>query len=618
MIIQNKSDAIGDIITIKTDTPLLGLITLQSFIDVTQGEYIDRFFSKSFRYSVDGVNYTQFVPLTNNNLANVQVQANDTFYAEYRYQREGVDPTGLLEFDSVTLTGLFSQLVDGPAYNASNFAQYFNQNNICSIAWSVNVLEKLYKKGIVPKYIERGLTGDNADDRDYIDFWRAITHYFALFVCLARKFQFFYQDRNLLLEYLKQRGLFVCEDIDQQDLLYLMQNYYDEIRQRGTRQVFKSKSNTKEVDGEYLRLICFDTNDEFISNLNKNEHIGWNVGNSSPLYKGVEGRLNTNKFYIDFVDDISSFSDLSVNSSYLPYLSIGESSISNSISSSNSNSDSTPTTYNNDVLIIHNPGNNNMAGIGNGDKKIIINPHIDYEITFFIKTRNSILPQITFGVNAYDINNNLIDLLQIDTLAIQNNFLVQQQMNQEDKFYFVRGILFNKNNYKPYDSAKSYKANSIVSYSGSYYKSKRAVPVNGTILDLGVAMSEPGIIQSNSPILWDFWQILTTDEISGHFKTNLNLGHNLLLVDSVVKIDPYILYDNTNNSTADIYIKDIRVQPLSTDYSKGFIQVSNILEIWNTQNNQTYSEKEIEDIAKRYLIPYNVILKENFIPSEIN
>src|ERR1035438_7962466 len=107
MIIKNQSSEIGDVLFIKTDTPLIGLIALYSFVDETVGEYTDRSFKKTFRYSVDGINYTQYVDLTNDNIAGVQVQANDTFYAQYRYERIGLDSTGVLEFDSVTLNGEF-------------------------------------------------------------------------------------------------------------------------------------------------------------------------------------------------------------------------------------------------------------------------------------------------------------------------------------------------------------------------------------------------------------------------------------------------------------------------------------------------------------------------------
>jgi hypothetical protein len=624
MVIQNKSTEIGDVIQIITDVPFLGLIALSSFIDDTVGEYTDRKFYKSFRYSVDGVNWTAFVELTDANIAGVEVQSNDTFFAEYLYQRIGTDATGELEFNSVTLNGEFVELTDGPAYIASIFNSYFNFNNICSISWSVNVLEKLYKKGIVPAFLERELTGTNADDRDYIDFWRAVTHYFALYVCLARKFQFFYQNQDLLLEYVKQRGLFVCEETSLVDLMYLMTNYYDEIRQRGTRQVFIPQATditingSKQVDGEFLRMICYDRFDEFLFNLNKNEHVGWNIGNSSPLYKSLTGRLNVNKYYFDFVNEITDLQyDLSLTDASYPFIALYDDSRSNSVSNSISSSISTNSDV--DAVIIKNPGPGGSASIGGGDRRIIINPNLDYEITFYIKSSFAIDPLIIFGVNSYDKNGNFISLKRNDVNATSNEFLIGVQLNQPDKYYFVRGILFNKNNYKTYDPTKEYQPNTVVKYSGStYYKSKRLVPVNGTIINDGVIDSTPGVTLTTSPYFWDFWQELTLQEIEQTYTTNLGIGNNLVLMDDVVQIDPYITYDNSNNSVNNLYIYDIRVQPLNTAYSKGFIQVPNFLELWYTNNNLNISQTKIEEDTRKFLIPYNTLLKTNPIPTEIN
>lgn len=621
MVIQNQSTEIGDVLFIHTDIPLIGLIALFSFVDDTTGEYPTHLFDKKFRYSVDGVTWTAWVPLTNLNVAGVEVQSNDNFYAQYRYERIGSDTTGILEFNSVTLNGSFVTPTDGPAYLASIFNNYFNLNNLCSIGWSVNVLEKLYKKGIVAEFLERNQTGNNTDDRDYLDFWRAITHYFALYVCLARKFQFFYQDQSLLLEYIRQKGMFVCNDSSLIDLLFLMNNYYDEIRQRGTSQIFLPKSSIKEVDGEYLRMICYNVQDEFVRNLNKDEHIGWNIGNSSPLYKGLAGRLNTNKYYFDFVADIVNIqNDLSVTDSSLPYISLYDDSNSNSNSNSISNSISSSISTNSDVdaIIIRNPGNGNTAGIGGGSNRIIINPNLDYEISFYIKSSFAIDPNFTFGVYAYDKDDNLMTLQRNDNNSVSNNFLTNAQLNQPDKYYFVQGILFNKNNYKPYDSNKAYEENIIVTYGGSSYKSKRNVPVNGTIINDGIVNATPGIILTTNPYFWDFWQILTTQEVSQTYKTTLGIGNNLVLRDDVVKIDPYINYINNNNSVNNLYIYDIRVQPLRTKYSKGFIQMTNFLEIFCVNNNLNISEDTINKDTKHFLIPYNTVLQNNFIPSEIN
>lgn len=616
MIIKNRATEIGDILYIQTDAPLIGLIALTSFVDDTEGEYMDRSFKKTFRYSVDGVTWTQFVPLTISNIAGVEINAVNTFYAEYRYERIGNDPTNDLLFNSVTLEGKFKQPEITTVYANTNFNNYFPLNNICSIGWSVNVLEKLYKKGIVPNYIERNLSGSGEEDKDYIDFWRTVTHFFALFVCLARQFQYFYNNSQLLLEYVRQRSLFVCSDTSHMDLLYLSGYYFDEVRQRGTRQVFLKKSDSKPVDGEYLRLICYNIKDEFVYNLNKNEHIGWNIGNSSPCYKGLEGRLNMNKYYVDFVEDIENISQLSITTDSLPYISLYEESNSNSNSNSNSSQIK-------EAIIIH-PSltpvglGGESIGLIESDKRIVINPNLDYEITFFVKSNITNDQSISFGVDSFDKSGNVISLFNNKDQTSSNLFFSQIALNKNDKYYFVRGVIFRKNSFRPYNSSLTYDYGTIVLYGGEYFRAKRKVPIDGQIIDLGTISTIPGITLTTSPILWNFWEALTNDEVQYSQKTNLGVGNNLVFNDDVVAIDPKIIYDNVLNSVNDIYVQDIRVQILSTPYSKGFVQTSNLLEIFNTNNNASESEYSVEQKTKKYLIPYNTILKDNFIKSEIN
>ena len=111
---------------------------------------------------------------------------------------------------------------------------------------------------------------------------------------------------------------------------------------------------------------------------------------------------------------------------------------------------------------------------------------------------------------------------------------------------------------------------------------------------------------------------MTTQEIEPTLVTSLGIGNNLILQDDVVKIDPVITYINSAISVNNLYIHSIRVNPLSTKYSKGFVQTTNFLEIWNTNNNTNYSESKINKETKHLLIPYNTILQNNFIPTEVN
>lgn len=613
-VFQNKSTEIGDIIYIKTSVPILGLIALQSWVDSTVNENTDQFFIKKFRYSVDGVNYSAWQELTNANLQSVQVQSNDTFFVEYNYQRSGTLVTSDLEFNQVTINGDYVDNVDGPVYNNTYFKDFFDLNNLCSIAWSINVLEKLYKKGLLPKYLERDFNSTNADDRDFLDYWRAVTHYFALFVCLAREFQYFYQKPNVLLEYLVERGYFICEDEEYTQLLNLMSTFYSEIRQRGNRNVFLNKSyelpngNLKGVDGEFLRLICYTDLDEFIFNLNKNSHIGFNLGGSSPMYKGLTGRLNTNKYYCDFIDDIYTLNELSINPSYLPFTSIVKDFTLNdeslSVSESSSNSGSIPINESAKVIELSNPTIGNFSGIGNGDKKIIINPNLDYQITFEIKSIGNAptKPNFSFGVKCWDKNNNPLSTQSIIDLSSTDSFVENKELNQAGKYYFVRGVLYNKNTFKSYLNNKEYQKDNVVLYLTNYYRAIRSeVPVGYD------PVSQP-----------TYWQQLSTSEMNTALYLNIGGGNNLLLNDDIVKIDPFIISNYVSGNNNNFYIYNIRVQPLSTDYSKGFLNSTNLIELWGTNNNLALSEVKVKNFTRKYLVPMNTFVKHTFINTEIN
>lgn len=745
-VFKNVSTEIGDVLLIVSDVPIIGIIALQSFTDSTGGERAVNYFQKQFRYSVDGVNYSPWILLTNTNLQAVQVQSNDTLYLQYAYTHQGVevDRSESLEFNSVTVDGQFINSPDGPVYQASNFAKYFIYNNVCSVAWSTNVLEKLYKQGIVPKYITRDFAGSNADDRDYLDFWRAITHYFALFVCLARQFQTFYTNSVLLLEYLTERGIIVTNSTQQADMLYIMQSFYDEVRQRGTRKVFQPKgtvtpTGSKTVDGEFLRLIDFKTLDELLVNLNKNEHIGWNIRNNSPTYKGLEGRLNVNKYYCDFIDDLHSISQLSISPQAPSYLSIVadplvDHSVSMSESRSYSQSKSEYDPYgNNRVIRMRPPAPGNPQGLGKGGKRIVINNLLDYEVTFIIKaeqspgvidprpliwvvtesvppggiqinlawtinaqpntlvlsqvwdtdlnttmndivnlligsmsgftaTWNSITgtfslfapfgtgttyngataniqaystgggvgtvvvapnsgtpyvgstltfaggvggvlvpqPEFTFGIDCFDKNNNPVVPLNIKTLAAQNTFVTQQSLNRSEHYYFVRGIIFNSQNYKPFNPLINYPVGNVVSSSGNYYRCLIAT-TNG---------QDP----IGSP---NYWVQVPALSVTMNKQLNIGYGNNLVFSGTEVQCDPFILYDNNANSKNNLYVYNIRVQPLSSPTSKGFIGVTNFMEIWATLNNLKFTNQQIFNTLRKYLIPANTVPQVNFIPSDL-
>lgn len=598
-IIQNTVTEDGDVLVIKTNTPVIGISALVGYVDDTDNEDSSTYFNKTFRYSIDGVNYSEYYQLTIDNLQSISVSPTDTFIIEYRYKRIG-EGVGALGFNSVDVNGIFEDIQNGNEFERSIFSKYMGAQDLCSLNWSINVLEKIYEKGLLPDYVERNRSSSSLEDADFIAYWRSVTHYFAYYVCLARYYKDFHLDEVLLLEFLTQRGLYICNNDEYENLLYLSKNYYDEIRQRGTINIVRQKSyiidydesnsssssdsssdsdstvNTKGVNGELLRLICFNANNEFIFNLSKTEKVGWCINNSSPLYRGMSNQNGANKAYEDF----ENFHDLSkyplIESSYC------------SITGNESKN----------ILLIENVPNGNVSGIGGDTTKLInIDPRLDYEITFFVKQTD--LQQdgnLTFGCYAYDSNNDIKPLLNIETGLEQNLFFEKLELSRDDKYFFVRGIIYNKDQYETWVNTDMYSQNKIVYYSSNYYKAKKSVPIN----------KQPNLFT-------DYWLLITSSEIRSSLKTFGEYGVNLKFTEPCNKILPYLVLDNEDSADGKLYIYDFKIKPVATPYSTGFIQVNNFIHVWMLQNNLKYSKEEIEEIMRRYLLPYNCVFKNIYV-----
>lgn len=521
-ITGNISNQAGDSFLIRADVPIVGLIALTSFIDTTTGS-----FYKEFRYAVDGINFTAWRELTNDNLSDVSVQASDNFLIEYRYTNTA-DATA--SFTDIQVSGSFAELTCGKTYERSIFNDFFSCHDSEVLQWCVNVTSKLYKAGIVPNFIDRGDESNiNGIDRDYIDFWRTVACFFAYIVVFARKFKDFKDTEVLLDTFLKARGIYFCSSDSTTEKNYLVTNFFDEIRQRGTNRIYKTKTeNNSTVDGELLRSICYEDGDEFIFNLHLPHTIGWSIGNSSPLYKGLSNQPATNKSY----EDTQDFVDLAL----YPTFGNGTQDI--------------ITDGSKEVYSILNVPDAEIAGIGDSDINyaIPVHPTLDYEITFFVRQPVA-EANLTFGVKAYDSSNVLTDLTEIAGATTENNFFEKIQLATTSNYYFIRGIIYNK------------------------------------------------------------------DAVSASVPNDCFGGVNLQMDETVAKIIPYIVLDNTTGGDAlnEIRIWDLKIRPVSTSYSTGFVNPKNFISMWLLHKNADYSRNQLESNIKRFLLPYDTSFKINYL-----
>jgi hypothetical protein len=191
-IVGNISNEIGDVMIIKSAIPIIGIINLTSYTDLTTGETGTSYFQKEFRYSLDGFIFSTWEELTDINLQAITIRPVDYFFIEYRYTHKGSVVSDLI-FNSVTINGDFEYLSCGVTFENSIFAEFIQCPDEEVLGWCINVTQKLYEKGIVPSYIDRG---NREEDQDYIDFWRTIAFFFAILVIYARKFENFSSNKR--------------------------------------------------------------------------------------------------------------------------------------------------------------------------------------------------------------------------------------------------------------------------------------------------------------------------------------------------------------------------------------------------------------------------------------
>jgi len=442
MVTGNNTTEIGDVIVIHTTTPLVGLVAISGFIDSILGLSGTRFFTKQFRYSVDGINWSLYQDLTSANLQAIVVAPAYPFKIDYRYTRAGTDTTGNLELQSVSLLDIIVPPSASIAYDSSLFAQYFSYYSVDVLNWCLNVLEKLYKKGIIPKFIERGGNENfNWEDQDFIDFWRSICTYFALVVNYGRQFQDFPDYHDFLVKYIESKGLHVSETETDEDLLYLMEYFWDETRKRGTLKIAEqyqvvdidqsSSSSgtpvTNLLNGELLRLITKGELDEFIFCYVESWKVGWNISNSSPLYRGIN-------FYYNAIKGWERSQDV-LNLSNYPVIDLAAVSVA--------------TDSGKQVIKITDPVV--QAGIGSitwdSTKAILIDETLSYEVTFMMKLDRDLAhpAKLKFGSLGFDETGNFSSHENIVTGVVETTFFKNQQFNRVDKYYFVRGIIYKMN-----------------------------------------------------------------------------------------------------------------------------------------------------------------------------
>ena len=99
-VIGSQTNENGDAILISLQEPYKNVVEVLGYSDETVGESTSVYYNKSFRWGIDGVTYSDWIPLFNASLEALLLEPINPFWIQYKYEQVG---DGALEFKSIAL-----------------------------------------------------------------------------------------------------------------------------------------------------------------------------------------------------------------------------------------------------------------------------------------------------------------------------------------------------------------------------------------------------------------------------------------------------------------------------------------------------------------------------------
>lgn len=382
-----------------TTNLLHGVDSLDSFVLTSSNNSL--YASQLFRVSNDfGCTYGDWIELNEVNLN--AVTFDKIYYSTIQFS---LVKSGEPIFSSFNISVTFKILPNKYSVLSKSYLNFGINNYSKVLEYSGVLMRKICEKGIVAEYVER--------TQHFRELFFPICFLRSLFRFYELRYKNLINDEELLRFWLDDSGVYYNQVVDD---LSALQSYSDNLfnvfTQRGTNQPFIKQENGE--FGEFLRLINYgDTIQDFGFSLAPKENVGFNVNNSSPLYRGLFKDYNVNKTPEASKDFINLLNWGILNPSAVSIV----------------------TDVDKDVLKITGVANGASSGISydlDQNKLIKISPIWGYEISFYVK-QEDLGTYIDFGVDIFNSSKALIKT---------HYFFQKVELNKNDKYYFVRGLLF--------------------------------------------------------------------------------------------------------------------------------------------------------------------------------
>lgn len=542
---------VGDSLIVVVNPKAKGRIRLTDYQDELIGLTDSRVVKREFRIIDNDVFATEWLPMNTINLRSIDQTIETNNIIQIRYTRTGTDSSGEIEFVKINFMGTFQAIqFEAPTINSSIFSNVINSEEVQIL--EKNLFKKLYFRGVIPNYITRGDNLDKEEDRDYIALFSSISKFFAMFIQFFKRFESFDSDFDLMREWVRQNGIYFDESsITLEELQYFSQNFYDEIRKRGTKMIFSRKGDILpdgsiiKIDGEFIRLIRSKRENELLYENTPLSKSGWCMGQISPMYRGTSRSKGLNKTKED-TEDFQNLNNFVHFVTQNGKISLEKAGSKNCVSLKTSGSGS--------------------AGLGRINESVdvvnnlyVADPKMDYEITFSFNINQSVREgdSINFGIEGFDgLKNKLNDAFILPNGdAVSEMFLDDLRLNKfiKNKWYFVRGIIH------AYSSDNVEESKTNIGFGNNLY-------FNNSFVKYILPKIYINSSYSSNVYLWDY------------------------------KIRPLVRGTNI------LPLKGGR----ENSHSLGFIQCPKLFYMYIRNNNNSQSEIEITDIIEKYLLPYGM------------
>lgn len=634
---DNRIYNIGDTLVITVKPKQKGTAIITSFEDSFIGLAEEKKIHRDYRIIEDDMFYTDWVELTNDTINGKELKQNN--YIQVRYTRYGTDLSGYIEFQNIVFNGDFNpEVINSPILDNSIFA---------NIAWSEetealakNLFKKLYYRGILPMYIIRGDNRSVDEDKDFVDLFYSVAKYFAIIIRFFKRFEKFYDDDELMLEWLRQNEIQFDEStIKLTQLQFLARHLYDEIRKRGTAMIFKRQGdvvNDKEIeiDGEFIRLIRSKRSDELLYENMPFKKLGWCLGNSSPLYRGngFSEKLNKTKESGEDFEDLNNFQTFSKRNSNLSIVQTDVKYITAIVDSIyfdkvQQNLEPLPEAEHQEPQVVSVISDSNVLDWRNDNELAMVRDN-----SFNWSTVDSDLNNGTTTIRAIESSKKVLfcktsgnsacglGRIDEDVEVSDRIYTADPNLDYEITFMFNPQLIGNdaKINFgvEAFDVMKNKLDDAFIMPNGER--------VTEMFMD-GLPLSN---FRENQ---WYFVRGIIhaySSSFVENAKLNCGFGNNLIFDNKFVKYILPKIYLSSQNSSQ-MFLWNYKIRPLvrgtnilplksgfENSHSLGFIQSPQIFYAYFRNNNNSQSKSEITDIIERYLLPFNVTDIFQFIDSE--